>query len=297
MGLDWKIRESHDLGRALLEALSGVGELHSPTVGQGFAVLKAVDIPAVLIETGFMSNLAEEKALQQNSYKKGLLEPSIGDCRRTATGMNGVRRERGMRASMWLHRTILPLIAARLDVSVADLKKENPTGRTSSDRAKTECSPVIRSSLNACDGIDFPVIFLAGTTASGKTALALKLAEEFPIDLVSVDSGQVYRGMDIGTAKPSPDILDRAPHALIDIRNVESPYSAAVAQKTPGDVSQIAAAAGEFHCASGELCFISRRCLMACRSCLQQIRHFGPSLEERLGRLVGKPCTRNDCAS
>ena len=66
MGLDWKIRESHDLAHALLEALSGVGELHSPRVGRaGFAVLKAVDIPAVLIETGFMTHPAEEKALQQ----------------------------------------------------------------------------------------------------------------------------------------------------------------------------------------------------------------------------------------
>ena len=90
---------------------------------------------------------------------------------------------------------------------------------------------MIRSSLNAAEGIDFPVIFLAGTTASGKTELALKLAEEFPIDLVSVDSGQVYRGMDIGTAKPPREVLDGVPHALIDIRNLDSPYSAADFQK------------------------------------------------------------------
>ena len=88
-----------------------------------------------------------------------------------------------------------------------------------------------RGNSNGAKGINLPVIFLAGTTASGKTKLALKLAEEFPIDLVSVDSGQVYRGMDIGTAKPPRDVLERAPHALIDIRNVESPYSAADFQK------------------------------------------------------------------
>ena len=72
-----------------------------------------------------------------------------------------------------------------------------------------------------------PVIFLAGTTACGKTDLALRLAREFPFDLVSVDSGQVYRGMDIGTAKPAPTVLERTPHGLIDIRDVENAYSAA----------------------------------------------------------------------
>ena len=72
-----------------------------------------------------------------------------------------------------------------------------------------------------------PVIFLAGTTACGKTDLALRLAREFPFDLVSVDSGQVYRGMDIGTAKPAPSVLERTPHGLINICDVERPYSAA----------------------------------------------------------------------
>jgi len=74
---------------------------------------------------------------------------------------------------------------------------------------------------------NLPVIFLAGTTACGKTDLALRLAREFPFDLVSVDSGQVYRGMDIGTAKPAPAVLEKTPHGLIDIRDVEEPYSAA----------------------------------------------------------------------
>ena len=48
-----------------------------------------------------------------------------------------------------------------------------------------------------------PVIFLMGPTAAGKTALALALHAEFPVDIVSVDSSQVYRGMDVGTAKPT----------------------------------------------------------------------------------------------
>ncbi len=70
-------------------------------------------------------------------------------------------------------------------------------------------------------------IFLMGPTASGKTALACALSERFPLDLVSVDSALVYRGMDIGTAKPDAATLARYPHALIDIRDPLQPYSAA----------------------------------------------------------------------
>jgi tRNA dimethylallyltransferase len=66
-----------------------------------------------------------------------------------------------------------------------------------------------------------------GPTASGKTALALSLAEVFPVDLISVDSALVYRGLDIGAAKPDVATRARYPHALIDIRDPEQPYSAA----------------------------------------------------------------------
>ena len=66
-----------------------------------------------------------------------------------------------------------------------------------------------------------------GPTASGKTALALELHDAFPVEIVSVDSSQVYRGMDIGTAKPSAAELKRAPHRLIDIRDPAQSYSAA----------------------------------------------------------------------
>lgn len=72
-----------------------------------------------------------------------------------------------------------------------------------------------------------PAILLMGPTASGKTDLALRLAEQFPCDIVSVDSALVYRGMDIGTAKPPPDILARVPHRLIDICDPSETYSAA----------------------------------------------------------------------
>ena len=73
---------------------------------------------------------------------------------------------------------------------------------------------------------DKPVICLMGPTASGKTGLAIQLVEQFPLDIVSVDSALVYRGMDIGTAKPDAATLERAPHRLIDIREPEEPYSA-----------------------------------------------------------------------
>ncbi|MGD8357025.1 MAG: tRNA (adenosine(37)-N6)-dimethylallyltransferase MiaA [Lysobacterales bacterium] len=66
-----------------------------------------------------------------------------------------------------------------------------------------------------------------GPTASGKTALAVALRRRFPVDIISVDSALVYRGMDIGTAKPDAGMLREAPHALIDIRDPSEPYSAA----------------------------------------------------------------------
>ena len=66
-----------------------------------------------------------------------------------------------------------------------------------------------------------------GPTASGKSALALALAERFPVEIVSVDSAQVYRGMDIGTAKPDAATRARVPHHLVDIIEPTDAYSAA----------------------------------------------------------------------
>ena len=71
------------------------------------------------------------------------------------------------------------------------------------------------------------VIFLMGPTASGKTALATELFQQLPIELISVDSALVYRGMDIGTAKPTAAELELAPHHLIDILDPAQSYSAA----------------------------------------------------------------------
>jgi tRNA dimethylallyltransferase len=72
-----------------------------------------------------------------------------------------------------------------------------------------------------------PCLALAGPTASGKSAASLAIARHWPVEIISVDSALVYRGMDIGTAKPSPAELAQVPHHLIDIRNPLDAYSAA----------------------------------------------------------------------
>ena len=72
-----------------------------------------------------------------------------------------------------------------------------------------------------------PAVCLMGPTASGKTELAIELTRRFPLEIVSVDSAQVYRGMDIGTAKPRAEDLEVAPHRLIDICEPTEAYSAA----------------------------------------------------------------------
>ncbi|SQI27656.1 tRNA delta-2-isopentenylpyrophosphate (IPP) transferase [Salmonella enterica subsp. arizonae] len=90
-------------------------------------------------------------------------------------------------------------------------------------------------------------IFLMGPTASGKTALAIELRKVLPVELISVDSALIYRGMDIGTAKPSADELKAAPHRLLNIRDPSQAYSAAdfrrdalaqMAEITAADVSR-----------------------------------------------------------
>lgn len=76
------------------------------------------------------------------------------------------------------------------------------------------------------DGAKPLVLCVVGPTAAGKTDVAVRLAQQFPCEIVSVDSAMVYRHMDIGTAKPGPDVLDKAPHHLIDIRDPWESYSA-----------------------------------------------------------------------
>jgi tRNA dimethylallyltransferase len=84
--------------------------------------------------------------------------------------------------------------------------------------------------MNAPQASHLPVVFLAGPTASGKTALSFeivdRLAGTIPVELVSVDSAQVFRDMDIGTAKPDRATLERYPHHLIDLIAPDAAYSA-----------------------------------------------------------------------
>lgn len=88
-----------------------------------------------------------------------------------------------------------------------------------------------------------PAIFLMGPTASGKTDLAIALCEHLPCDIISVDSAMIYRGMNIGTAKPSAKELAQAPHRLIDICDPADTYSAADFRKDAlAEMAQITAA-------------------------------------------------------
>ena len=84
------------------------------------------------------------------------------------------------------------------------------------------------------------VPLIMGPTGAGKTDLALRLAQKYPIEIVSVDSAMVYRGMDIGTGKPSREVLERVPHHLVDILDPSQAYSAG---RFVRDAQQLIAAA------------------------------------------------------
>ncbi|MCZ6710904.1 MAG: tRNA (adenosine(37)-N6)-dimethylallyltransferase MiaA, partial [Gammaproteobacteria bacterium] len=71
------------------------------------------------------------------------------------------------------------------------------------------------------------VVVVTGPTAVGKTGIAVEIARQVPSMLISMDSALVYRGMDIGTAKPALELLEAYPHALVNIRDPANPYSVA----------------------------------------------------------------------
>jgi tRNA dimethylallyltransferase len=85
----------------------------------------------------------------------------------------------------------------------------------------------VRSASQLAQGWTVDAIALVGPTASGKTAAALAIAKQWPVEIVSVDSALVYRGMDIGTAKPNTEELALVQHHLIDIRDPLHAFSAA----------------------------------------------------------------------
>ena len=82
-------------------------------------------------------------------------------------------------------------------------------------------------SLNTGSSLGIDAVCLVGPTAAGKTALAIDLSRRFPVEIISVDSAQVYRGMSIGTGKPSAEELSLATHHLIDVVEPFQSYSAA----------------------------------------------------------------------
>src|SRR6185503_19112243 len=85
-----------------------------------------------------------------------------------------------------------------------------------------------------------PMLMIAGPTASGKSEVALLLAERLRGEIISVDSMQVYRGLDIGTAKPSPEERQHVPHHLDDVVDLTEPFDAArfvaLAQQAMGEI-------------------------------------------------------------
>lgn len=90
-----------------------------------------------------------------------------------------------------------------------------------------------------------PAIFIMGPTASGKTDLAIDLCEDYPFELIGVDSAQIYKGMDIGTAKPDEATLKRAPHRLISFLDPSESYSAAEFRRDALTEMQSITAAGK----------------------------------------------------
>jgi tRNA dimethylallyltransferase len=109
-----------------------------------------------------------------------------------------------------------------------------------------------------------------GPTAVGKTDVAVSLCERFPLDIVSVDSALVYRGMNIGTAKPDAATLRRAPHRLIDIRDPEESYSA-------GDFVRDAQQAIAAICAAGRVPLLVGGTMMYFRALTEGIAELPPA--------------------
>ncbi len=135
-------------------------------------------------------------------------------------------------------------------------------------------------------------IFLMGPTATGKTALACELSDRFPLELVSVDSALVYRGLDIGTAKPDAATLARHPHALVDIRDPAEPYSAADFRADALAAIQQISARGRVPLLVGEPGCISVPCSVAWRICPKPTRRPVRGWWPKRADTAGRRCTR-----
>jgi tRNA dimethylallyltransferase len=123
-----------------------------------------------------------------------------------------------------------------------------------------------------------PAILLMGPTGAGKTDLAARLVAQFPLEIVSVDAAMVFRGMDIGTAKPSPELLARAPHHLIDLIDPAESYSAARFLADAGAAMEAIAARGRAPLLVGGTMLYFR----ALQSGLARLPAADPAIRERL---------------
>lgn len=127
-----------------------------------------------------------------------------------------------------------------------------------------------------------PLLAIVGPTAVGKTALSLHLARVFNGEIVSADSRQVYRWMDIGTAKPTPAERAAAPHHLIDVVDPDEEFSLALYQDMATAAIADIAARGSRRCWSGEPGSTWRQCCRAgsCRASPRALT-FAPRLSVR----------------
>ena len=117
-----------------------------------------------------------------------------------------------------------------------------------------------------------------GPTGAGKTDLAARLVAQFPLEIVSVDAAMVFRGMDIGTAKPSPELLARAPHHLIDLIDPAESYSAARFLADAGAAMEAIVARGRAPLLVGGTMLYFR----ALQSGLARLPAADPAIRERL---------------
>ncbi|MEM6986058.1 MAG: tRNA (adenosine(37)-N6)-dimethylallyltransferase MiaA [Pseudomonadota bacterium] len=116
----------------------------------------------------------------------------------------------------------------------------------------------------------YPVVCLYGPTASGKTDFAIECADAFGCELISVDSALVYRGLDVGTAKPDADTLARYPHWLVDVVDPWTPYSAA-------DFCRDAASAIETICSKGRVPLLVGGTMLYFRALLNGLNALPPA--------------------
>jgi tRNA dimethylallyltransferase len=127
-------------------------------------------------------------------------------------------------------------------------------------------------------------ILLMGPTASGKTDVAISLCKRLPCDIISVDSALVYRGMNIGTAKPDVETLHRFPHQLIDIRDPEESYSA-------GDFVRDARRAIEDSVAKGRIPLLVGGTMMYFRALTKGIADL-PAADDHVRKIIDDDASR-----